>query len=193
MAVHIDSGFTVGAPLERAWAILTDVPRIAPCMPGAELTEVVDANTYRGVVRVKIGPVALVFAGEAQLREVDPAAHAVHMAARASDTKGRGSVQSDIRFRLEAQGEATRVAIGTDLTLTGSVAQYGRGVGLIREIANQFTLEFARNLECNILAGGETPAAPAKPLSGIGLAVNASKAAVGRLLSGKADETPGES
>jgi len=193
MAVHIDSGFTVNAPLERAWAILTDVPRIAPCMPGAELTEVVDANTYRGVVRVKIGPVALVFAGEAQLREVDPAAHAVHMAARASDTKGRGSVQSDIRFRLEAQGEATRVAIGTDLTLTGSVAQYGRGVGLIREIASQFTLEFARNLERNILAGGETPAAPAKPLSGIGLAVNASKAAVGRLLSGKADETPGES
>jgi len=185
LAVHIDTSFVVKAPLADAWALLTDIPRIAPCMPGAELTEVADADIYRGVVRVKIGPVALVFQGEARMQEVDATTHSARMATRATDTKGRGGAQSDIRFTLETQGDATLVKIGTDLTLTGAVAQYGRGAGLIKEVANQFAQQFAANLEKRILAGDAATNEPAKPLSGIGLAVNASKAAVGRMFSGK--------
>ncbi|MBI3512494.1 MAG: SRPBCC family protein [Proteobacteria bacterium] len=189
--MQIETSFAVPAPLDRAWALLTDVPRIVPCMPGAQLTEIVDPRTFRGTAGVKIGPMALNFAGEAKIEEQDDATRRVRVAARANDTKGRGGAQATMAFALVADGAGTRVDITTDLQLNGAVAQYGRGVGLIKEIANQLVGQFAENLKAEI---GPAPAdaapapspgpvvASAEPVSGIALLFAALRAMVRRWL-----------
>lgn len=188
MAIKIETSFVVPAPLEQAWAILTDVPRIAPCMPGAELTEVVDPATYKGLARVKIGPMQLQFNGEARLTACDAQARVSRMTIRGADTKGRGNVQSEMTFTLTPEGDSTRVDVVTELTLSGTVAQYGRGVGLIKAVCSQFAAQFARNLAARI-ERGELDAAgePAKPLSAVSLLAGSVRAMVG----GKA-EPPSE-
>src|SRR5688572_17467135 len=98
-------------PLEQAWPLLLDIRRIAGCIPGAELTEVVDERTYKGKVAVRLGPVALSLAGEAKLDEIDHDRHEARVSARGADPKGRGSTDSTIRFRAEATEGGTRVHI----------------------------------------------------------------------------------
>ena len=189
MSIKVDNSFLVPAQLEDAWAILIDVPKVAPCIPGAEITEVIDACTYKGLARVKIGPVQLVFNGEAKLHDVDPAAHTSRLSARGGDTKGRGSVQSEMRFALAPEADQTRVSVMTDITLAGTVAQYGRGVGMIRAVCNQLTAEFARNLAAQIEGRGDSaPGEPAKPVSAIGVVSSAVKALVGK----RRDEEKGQ-
>ncbi len=165
--MELQNSFTVAADLDTAWQILLDVPRIAPCMPGAELTEVVDERHFKGTAKVRVGPVQLSFAGEAELTDVDDAAHTAKVSARGNDTKGRGAAQADVTFALFAEGANTRVDINTDLNLTGSVAQYGRAAGLIGEIAGQIIADFAKNLEGQLAAvppsGAGEAAAPAPP------------------------------
>jgi carbon monoxide dehydrogenase subunit G len=186
--MQIVTSFIVPAPVDRAWAILTDVPRIVPCMPGAALTEMVDARTFRGTAGVKIGPMQLSFAGEAKIEEQDEAAHRVRVAARANDTKGRGGAQAKLAFVLVRDGAGTRVDITTDLQLNGAVAQYGRGVGLIKEIANQLVGQFAANLKTQIdqPAAAAAPGGPApeldapKPVSGLKLLAAALRAMLAR-------------
>lgn len=162
-SMQLTNSFTVPAEPARAWAILLDVPRIAPCMPGAELTEVVDDHTYKGNAKVRVGPVSLAFAGTAQITDIDEAAHKAHVVASGSDAKGRGGAQADVDFTMTAEGNATRVDIVTELTLSGSVAQYGRAAGLIEEIARQIVDQFAANLAELVAAEGGAPAAPAEP------------------------------
>ena len=188
MAIKIENTFVVPASIDRAWAILTDVPRIAPCLPGAELAEVVDPSTYRGQARVKIGPMQLVFKGEARLTRVDAATRTSTMSIRGSDTKGRGNVQSEMTFALSPQGEATRVDVRTELALSGSVAQYGRGVGLIKEICNQYAAQFAANLAARI-EGGDADVTPgeAKPLSAVSLVSGAVRSMITRKSETQAD------
>jgi carbon monoxide dehydrogenase subunit G len=185
--MQIETSFAVPAPIDRAWAILTDVPRIVPCMPGAALTEVIDAQTFRGTAGVKIGPMQLSFAGEAKIEEQDAATHRVRVAARANDTKGRGGAQAKLAFVLVPDGAGTRVDITTDLQLNGAVAQYGRGVGLIKEIANQLVGQFAANLKAQIdqpsVAVSDAPApavAAPKPISGIKLLIASLRALLTR-------------
>lgn len=181
MAIKIENSFLVPTALERAWEILIDVPRITPCMPGAELTEIVDAKTYKGQARVKIGPVQLLFRGEARLHDTDAVARVSRLSIRGNDTKGRGNVQSEMSFTLVPEGDQTRVHVVTELALTGSVAQYGRGAGLIKEICNQFANQFAANLAAQIKGGGESVAqGEVKPLSAIGLVSGAVRAMVTR-------------
>jgi carbon monoxide dehydrogenase subunit G len=181
MAIRIETSFLVPAPVVEAWPLLIDVPRIAPCMPGAELTETLDALTYKGRAHVKVGPVQLLFSGEARLHDIDAVARTSRLSIRGSDTKGRGNVQSEMSFSAAPEGEQTRVSVAIELTLTGSVAQYGRGAGLIREICNQFTKQFAANLAAQIASGG-TQAGPAevKPLSALGLVSGALRSMVTR-------------
>ena len=148
--MKVENSFHVPAGVDESWKIITDVPSLVSCMPGAELTEVAPDGAYRGIARVKIGPVQLQFNGEARLHDLDAKARTMKVRARASDAKGRGNVASEMAFALAPEGERTRVDVVTDLTLTGAVAQYGRGAGLIREVANQFTKDFAANLEAKV-------------------------------------------
>lgn len=190
--MEFDNAFEVPVPVEEAWAILMDIERIAPCVPGAELTEVVDDSTYKGKVSVKLGPVALTFNGQTKFEEKDAASHSAKLRAQGTDTKGRGGAHANVRFNMEPAGSGTRVLIHTDLQLSGSVAQYGRGVGMISDLAQQIIGQFAANLEKNVIAPRQAaaegapaaadasrpkappqPAAPAAPIQvgGMGLRV----------------------
>ena len=158
--MQIKNQLDVPLPPGEAWALLLDVPRMARCMPGATLTDSVDERTYRGAVAVKLGPVRLDFAGEARIEELDEASRRARVAAKGSDTKGRGNAQAKVAFHLVPVGEGTRVEIETDLQLVGAVAQYGRGAGLIKEIANQLVGEFAANLRRELAAAKPAPPEP---------------------------------
>src|SRR5215475_11400596 len=137
-----------------------DIKRIAPCMPGAELTEVVDDKTYKGNIGVRLGPVALTFAGTVVFEEIDNTGHSARVRAQGNDAKGRGAAQAKATFRLEPTATGSKVLVHTDLTLSGAVAQYGRGVGMIQATATQIMNQFANNLKAQ-LAAGAPQAAPA--------------------------------
>lgn len=153
--------FEIPAGLERAWDVLMDIPRIAPCMPGAELTEELGDNTYKGNAKVKVGPIQLQFAGQAQITEIDNEAHKAKVVAKGSDAKGRGNAAADVAFALsEAGPDRTKVDVNTTLNLTGSVAQYGRASGLIDEVAKQIIADFVKNLEAELGQDGTAEGAP---------------------------------
>ena len=184
--MKIENSFHVPAGLDESWKIISDVASLVSCMPGAELTQVAPDGAYRGIARVKIGPVQLQFNGEARLYDVDPRSHSMKVRSRASDVKGRGTAASEMAFALVPEGARTRVDVVTDLTLTGAVAQYGRGAGLIKEVASQFTKEFAANLASRLAAGPSAAQAPAqKPVSGLRLCLAALRAMLGRWLGGR--------
>jgi uncharacterized protein len=148
--MEFDNSFEVPLPPGEAWAVLMDIRRIAPCMPGAELTDVVDGRTYKGRIGVRLGPVALTFAGTVRFEEIDAAAHTARVAAQGSDAKGRGAANAITSFRLEAAGSGTRVLVHTNLALSGAVAQYGRGVGIVQLTAAQIVTQFANNLKAQL-------------------------------------------
>ncbi len=172
--MRLENSFRVALPIESAWTMLLDIPSVAPCMPGAELLGIEDAQTFRGQVKVKLGPVAVAFQGRARLIEVDQEQHKVRVSATGSENKGRGSAQADVAFTLIPEGEVTRVDIATDLTLAGAVAQYGRAQGVIADVARVIIESFAKNLQTRIDAGGAPSAdvpAPALSAYSIGSAV----------------------
>src|SRR5215813_15218065 len=153
-----------------------DIKRIAPCMPGAELTEVVDDKTYKGKIGVRLGPVALTFAGTVTFEEIDNTSHSARVKAQGTDAKGRGGANATASFRLEPVPQGSKVLVHTDLALSGAVAQYGRGVGMIQATAAQIINQFAGNLKAQLAAtpvaaasaDAATTAAPpaARPISG---------------------------
>lgn len=145
--MELDNSFEVPLPPSAAWKLLLDIERIAPCMPGAELTEVVDRNTYKGKIAVRLGPVALTFAGVVKLDEIDDVNHKARVSAQGSDAKGRGGANATSVFRLEPAGSGSKVLVHTSLTLSGAVAQYGRGVGIIQATATQIMNQFAKCLK----------------------------------------------
>jgi carbon monoxide dehydrogenase subunit G len=166
--MQIQSEFVVQAPIGRVWAYLLDVERVAPCMPGAELTEVVDERTWKGKTNIKVGPVALSFAGTVVMQERDDQAHRVVLKAQGTEQKGKGAASAVATSRLEEVEDGTKVVLDTDLTITGAVAQYGRG--MISDISQRMTKEFARCLESNLKA--EATATPAAvPVKGLRLAL----------------------
>ena len=142
--------FEVSLPPEDAWPLLLDVERMVPCMPGAELTEVVDELNFKGKIAVKLGPVALTFVCNAAFEEVDNENHVARIKAHGSDTKGRGNADATIVFKLAPSPKGAAATITTDLTLSGAVAQYGRGAGMIQSVANQIVSQFSRNLESQV-------------------------------------------
>jgi uncharacterized protein len=160
--MEFDNSFDVPLSPAQAWAVLMDVPRIAPCMPGAELTEVVDPQNFGGKISVRLGPVALTFAGRVQIDSKDEANHSARVKAQGNDAKGRGAANATATFRIEPAGTGSKVLIHTDLMLSGAVAQYGRGVGMIQATAAQIINQFAGNLRAQL--GQPVPAsAPAAP------------------------------
>ena len=174
--MRLENRFEVAAPLDEAWALLNDIPRVVPCMPGAELTETVDANAWKGVVHVRLGPVALQFGTDVTREAADEADHRVVLVTKARELRGRGSAQATIESSLREADGRTNVEIVTELNLQGAVAQYGRG--LVPEIAAQLTKQFADNLAALLdreEGAGESdqPAAPPVPVGGFGLGVRA--------------------
>jgi uncharacterized protein len=160
--MEFDNSFEVPLPAGDAWAVLMDIRRVAPCMPGAELTDVVDERTYKGRIAVRLGPVALAFAGTVKFDEIDEANRTARVAAQGSDAKGRGAANAVASFHLEPAGDGTKVLVHTNLTLSGAIAQYGRGVGIIQLTAAQIITQFANNLKAQLAkAGGSIAAAPA--------------------------------
>jgi uncharacterized protein len=182
--------FTVSTPIDRAWAVLTDVERIAPCMPGAELTEV-DGGTYHGLVKVKVGPITAQYKGTASFVEKDEAAHRAVLKAAGRDARGQGNASATVTAVMTEQGEGTRVEITTNMTVSGRVAQFGRGV--MADVTNKLLQQFVGNLEANVLASdgkgeaasagdapglaGAAPATDAAGAAGTGPAVNTASAA----------------
>jgi carbon monoxide dehydrogenase subunit G len=181
--VRIQNEFEVKAPIDRVWAYLLDVQKIAPCAPGAELTEVVDDRTWKGKVNVKVGPVAMSFAGTVVLQDRDDEAHRVVLKADGRELRGKGAASALVESRLEAVDGGTKVSIDTDLTISGAVAQYGRG--MVGDISQRLTRDFANCLQEKI-AGEEvayteeppsprsessavTPGAASRPVKGLRL------------------------
>jgi len=156
--MEFDNSFEVPLPPAQAWKVLLDIERIAPCMPGAELTEIVDKNTYKGRIGVRLGPVALTFAGIVKFEEIDDAKHSARVSAQGTDAKGRGGANATSQFRLEPAGSGSKVLVHTNLTLSGSVAQYGRGVGIIQATAAQIMNQFAKALKDKLAQNGAAPA-----------------------------------
>lgn len=156
--MDIKNTFEVPLPPADTWTVLMDIQRIAPCMPGAELLEVIDPQTYKGRVSVKLGPVALAFVGTAKFEEIDEANHTARVKAQGNDSKGRGGAHALVTFQLAPIATGTRVDVDTDLNLTGSVAQYGRGAGIIQSVATQLIGQFAQSLR-TMLAQHSAPVA----------------------------------
>jgi carbon monoxide dehydrogenase subunit G len=153
--MRIQNEFVVKAPLERVWNYVLDVERLAPCAPGAELTEVVDDRTWKGRLNVKVGPISMSFTGTVVLQERDDQAHRAVLKAEGREQKGRGAATAVVTSRMEPAGDGTKVVIETDLSISGAAAQYGRG--MIGDISQRMTGEFAKCLEESIMAsGGET-------------------------------------
>jgi uncharacterized protein len=157
--MQFSNQFEVSLPPAQAWALLMDIRRIAPCMPGAELTNIVDNDTYQGKVSVRMGPVVLAFAGTAKIEERDDIAHTARVKAQGNDSKGRGGANAAVKFAILPSGNGSKILIDTDLNLTGSVAQYGRGAGVIQSIASQLTNQFSKSLEKQIAPGDREIAA----------------------------------
>lgn len=149
--------FTVKRPIEQTWATLTDVPTIAPCLPGAAL-EGIDGNTYSGVVKLKVGPILANFKGDASFVEKDDTKHRAVLNAAGRDTGNKGNAAAVITAQLEAiDANSTKVVVSTDLKITGKFAQFGRGA--MQEISNKLLLEFVNNLEKLTAADSAAPAA----------------------------------
>lgn len=159
--MKIENSFVVPRGIADTWTVLTDIERIVPCMPGAALTEIVDDSTYKGKVSIRLGPVALTFNGTARFEQADASTYRALVSTKGSDVKGRGNVAADVTFFLEPQGKATRVQIETDLRLSGTVAQYGRGAGMISDVASHWVDEFARCLSTTL--SERAPSSPREP------------------------------
>jgi len=154
--MEIADSFRVSTAPEDTWRVLLDIERIAPCLPGAQLQEI-EGDEYRGIVKVKVGPITAQYKGSAHLTEVDEAARRIVIDAAGRDTRGQGNAKAKIVVSMRPEGAGTAVDIATDLAITGKVAQFGRGV--LADVSAKLVGQFVENLERDVLAsagGGDT-------------------------------------
>jgi carbon monoxide dehydrogenase subunit G len=147
--MELEHSFSVPVPEERAWDVLLDVERVAPCMPGATLTSV-DGDAIHGSIKVKVGPITMTYQGTARFTERDPAAHVITLEASGKETRGAGTASAKVRSMLEAAGDQTHVVVHTSLNVTGKPAQFGRGV--MAEVGGKLIGIFADNLAAMLSA-----------------------------------------
>jgi len=165
--MDLNHQFTVAVPVEDAWRILTDVERIAPCLPGAQLQEI-EGDTYRGVVKVKVGPIQAQFKGQASFIERDDSAHKVVLKGEGRDTTGKGNAAAVITAEMPAVDASNpSVTVNTDLSVTGKVAQFGRGA--MADISDKLLAQFVVNLNALIAEqpATATPAPAPEPTEGV--------------------------
>ncbi len=147
--MKLEHSFQVNAPLERVWQALVDVERVAPCLPGAEITEAGEDGTYRGTFTVRLGPTTASYRGELAMEEVDDAAHRAVMRASGADKRGQGSAKAKIVSTMREEGDLTTVDVETDFTITGRLARFGRG-GMIQDVSNRLLRDFSECLQQTI-------------------------------------------
>jgi carbon monoxide dehydrogenase subunit G len=163
--VKLSNELVMSAPVDQAWALLTDLQRIAPSMPGAVL-EKVEGEDFTGTVSVRVGPIAVKYRGTARISELDPASHRAVISARGADASGQGSVEALITARLSPEAQGTKILVDTDLDISGRIAQFGRGA--LADVSARLMAQFVRNLEETLLrpvpgTGPGEPASPAAP------------------------------
>jgi carbon monoxide dehydrogenase subunit G len=157
--MEITDSFRVSTPIEETWKVLLDIERIAPCLPGAKLEEI-DGDEFRGYVKVKVGPITAQYKGTAKLAEVDEAQRRILIDASGRDTRGQGNASAKILVTMTGDAAGTDVAVHTDLSITGKVAQFGRGV--LGDVSAKLLGQFVERLEADVLGGdAATPAAAA--------------------------------
>jgi len=159
--VRLENSFVVPTPPEQAWALLMDVPRIIPCMPGAKLDETVDDANWKGTVTVKLGPVSLSFKADVTLEEADESARRAKLSATAREARGRGNASATIESSLTPQDGGTRVDIVTELQLAGAVAQYGSR--LVQDVSSRLVTQFADCIKAQLAEAPEEPPPSAEP------------------------------
>jgi uncharacterized protein len=166
--MKIENTVEVDAPLDRVWALVNDIPRVAPCMPGAALTGVLDDTTYEGTVAVKLGPLRMSYKGKVTIDEVDEANHSARLTASGKDTKGAGTARASVETHLEPAGDThTRLRVTSDVQLTGKVASFGRG-GAINDVATRLFGQFADCLRATLEAESATAPGLAAAEAGTG-------------------------
>jgi carbon monoxide dehydrogenase subunit G len=148
--MEINNAFEVKAPIDVAWATLTDLARIAPCLPGATLTSI-EGDIYKGHVTVKVGPIVAKFGGQAIFQERNDTAHRAVLKGEGRDSTGKGNASAIITAQLEVvDANTTRCTVNTDLTITGKIAQFGRGA--LADVSDKLLKQFVVNLESTVLA-----------------------------------------
>ena len=177
----ITNDFEVTQPVDKVWQFFGDIPRVATCLPGAELTETLGDDKYGGRVAVRMGPVKLQFAGTAEITERDDAAKRIVVHAVGAEERGRGQAAMVVSATLTSAGRGTKVAVSQDLQLSGAAAQYGRG--MISDVTAVLMRDFAVNLANQITGAerGETAQAAAAPAGGLAIALRAALMALRRV------------
>jgi carbon monoxide dehydrogenase subunit G len=181
--VLINSDFEVAQPVEKVWSFFDDIPHVAACLPGAELTDDLGDDKYNGKVAIRMGPVRLQFNGTAQITERDEAAKRIVVHASGADEKGRGQASLVVTATLTRAGRGTKVGVAQDLQLSGAAAQYGRG--MISDVTSVLMGDFSTNMADRIAAieRGESPAqlAAAREASGLAIGLRAARMALTRV------------
>jgi carbon monoxide dehydrogenase subunit G len=181
----IKNEFEVAEPVEKVWLFFENIPQVATCLPGAELTEDLGDEKYKGKVAIRMGPVRMQFAGTADITERDEAARRVVVHAAGADEKGRGQAAMVVTATLTRAGRGTKVAVAQDLQLSGAAAQYGRG--MISDVSSVLMRDFATNMQDRIqrIERGESveqiAAASASPARGFTLGMRAAMMALSRV------------
>lgn len=147
--MELSNEFVVTAPVDATWAILTDLERIAPCLPGAQLDEV-EGDEYRGTVKVKVGPITSQYKGTATFVDLDKEHHKAVLRATGRDTRGQGNATATVTAQLTEEGDKTKVSVVTELDITGKVAQFGRG--MLADISTKLLGQFAERLENDVVS-----------------------------------------
>jgi carbon monoxide dehydrogenase subunit G len=198
--MQLENSFTVGAPPERVFAYLLDVNKIVGCVPGAELSEVVDPNTFKGKVKVKVGPITVAYNGTAKITDRNAAEHSATLEAEGRETTGPGSARAKAFMSVAADPSGSIVKIVTDYSVAGRVAQFGRGV--MEDVSRRIVNEMAACIKANVEAAeqpapsggpGASPAASeappaavtAKPVNAFGLLFSVLWARVKSVFSGR--------
>jgi len=200
--MQLENSFTVGAPPERVFAYLLDVNKIVGCVPGAELSEVVDPNTFKGKVKVKVGPITVAYNGTARIADRNPTDHSATLEAEGRETTGPGSARAKAFMSVSPDPSGSLVKIVTDYSVAGRVAQFGRGV--MEDVSRRIVNEMAACIKANVEAGEPvsepggpgasdasaapstpTPAVTAKPVNAFGLLFSVFWSRVRSIFSGR--------
>ena len=194
MGIVIENEFTVAASPDDTYALMTDVERVAPCIPGATITGKREDGAYDALVTMKMGPMSLTYKGVIEIVEQDDAAQTAVMRAKATEAKGQGTAQATLTMNISDAGNGkTSVKVGSDILVTGRVAQMGRGI--MTDVAGKRVGEMAKAMEATLVAGAEAKArgeAPpesvdAEAPSAVGIAADITKGKIKGLFGGNKD------